>query len=301
MEPYELKAQMAKGILSFPVTNFRADGALDLGAYERFVEEAISYNPAALFAAGGTGEFFSLTKAEYEEVVAATVEVSNGRIPVIAGVGYGTEIACEFAVSATRAGADGLLVLPQYLVGAEQEGILGHYLAICRSTEIGVVAYNRDNASLGAETVSKLADNCANFVGYKDGRGDIEQLTQVVNRLGERLTYIGGMPTAEIFAVPYQAAGMTTYSSAVFNFMPEYAMEFYNAVRGNDAEAVARMLREFFLPYVEIRNRKKGYAVSIVKSALRVVGKDAGPVRTPLVDLSPEDEADLEKLINKVA
>jgi 5-dehydro-4-deoxyglucarate dehydratase len=90
---------------------------------------------------------------------------------------------------------------------------------------------------------------------------------------------------------------VTTYSSAIFNFLPRFAQDFYGAVRRRDHEEVFKQLREFVLPYVDIRNGHKGYAVSIVKAGMRVIGRPAGPVRAPLTDLDASEMAALSKLI----
>ena len=106
--------------------------------------------------------------------------------------------------------------------------------AVCAAVKIGVIVYNRDNAILQPDTLARLAERYPNLVGYKDGIGDIELMTRVYTKLGDRLTYIGGLPTAETFALPYLDMGVTTYSSAVFNFVPEFATNFYAAVRKRD-------------------------------------------------------------------
>jgi 5-dehydro-4-deoxyglucarate dehydratase len=138
-------------------------------------------------------------------------------------------------------------------------------------------------------------------VGYKDGVGDIELMTRIYARMGDRLTYIGGLPTAETFAVPYLTMGVTTYSSAIFNFMPEWALAFYRAVRADDRAEVLKQLQDFVLPYIALRNRSAGYAVSIVKAGCRLVGRDAGPVRSPLTDLTEAEESELRALIERVS
>jgi 5-dehydro-4-deoxyglucarate dehydratase len=134
-------------------------------------------------------------------------------------------------------------------------------------------------------------------VGFKDGVGDIERMTRIYARMGDRLTYIGGLPTAETFALPYLEMGVTTYSSAIFNFLPNFALDFYAAVRRRDHAAVFARLREFVLPYIEIRNRRKGYAVSIVKAGMNAIGRPAGPVRPPLIDLTAAELEELSRLI----
>lgn len=115
--------------------------------------------------------------------------------------------------------------------------------------------------------------------------------------MGERLTYVGGLPTAETFALPYLQMGVTTYSSAVFNFVPEFATAFYAAVRRQDREAVAAGLRDFILPLIAIRNRKKGYAVAMIKAGMKVIGRDSGPVRPPLTELPQSELDELKTLV----
>lgn len=297
MTPAEMAHKIGAGLLSFPVTHF--DAACDFAEvpYREHIAWMLGNGPAALFAAGGTGEFFSLTLEEYARVVKAAVAEIGGRVPVLAGCGYGTRTAIQFAKAAEAAGADGLLLFPPYLVNAESGGIVEHAKAVCAATRLGVVFYNRDNAVLNESALGQLCDACPNLVGFKDGHGDIELMTRICARLGDRLTYIGGLPTAETFALPYLEIGVTTYSSAIFNFLPEFAQEFYAAVRRRDRGIVLEMLRSFVLPYIGIRSRRKGYAVSIVKAGLRAVGRPAGPVRPPLVDLGASEFDELKQLI----
>jgi len=297
MTPKEMADEIGNGLLSFPVTPFNADYSFNETQYRSNIDWLCGYNVAGLFAAGGTGEFFSLTPAEVEKVVGVAVNEARGRIPVLAGVGYGTAIAKDMAIAAERAGADGVLLLPPYLMQSEQEGLAAHVEAVCATTKLGVIVYNRDNAILNERTLEKLCKRCPNLVGYKDGIGDIELMTRVYSRLGTRLTYIGGLPTAETFALPYLEMGVTTYSSAVFNFVPDFAINFYAAVRRRDRDAVYAGLRDFILPLIEIRNRKKGYAVSIIKAGMKVIGRDSGPVRSPLIELDSSEIAELAKLI----
>lgn len=292
-----LKEIVGSGLLAFPVTHFREDSSFDEAAYRASLEGNVANGAVALFAPGGTGEFFSLTLNEYSKVVAAAAAEVKGRVPVIGGVGYGTAMAVEFARAAERAGADGLLVLPPYLLNVEQEGLCRHLDAICSATGIGVFLYNRDNALYTASTVARLAEKHKNLIGFKDGLGDVEQLVRIRQIMGDRLVYVGGMPTAEVFAVPYLAAGFSTYSSAVYNFVPKMAQTFYKAVRANDTATTDRLLQKFFIPYIELRNRKRGFAVSIVKAGMRIVGKSAGPVRSPLTDLDAEETAILKRIM----
>jgi 5-dehydro-4-deoxyglucarate dehydratase len=297
MTPKEMARQISSGLLSFPVTPFKPDMSFDEKQYRENMDWLCGYEVAGLFAAGGTGELFSLTPTEVTKVVKVAVDEAKGRVPVIAGVGYGTAIAVEMVKAAEAAGANGILLLPPYLVNSEQGGLAAHVEAVCAATKLGVIVYNRDNAMIFEDTLEKLCQRCPNLVGYKDGIGDIELMTRVYARLGDRLAYIGGLPTAETFALPYLEMGVTTYSSAVFNFVPEFATQFYGAVRRRDREAVYAGLKGFILPLIEIRNRKKGYAVSIIKAGMKVIGRDSGPVRTPLTDLTSTELAEVANLV----
>ena len=299
--PRELAQRIGAGLLSFPVTPFTSALAFDERRYRDNLAWLSGFDVAGLFAAGGTGEFFSLSPAEVESVVRAAADEVRGRLPVLAGAGYGTAIAVEMAEAAERAGADGILLLPPYLVFSEQDGLAAHVEAVCRATRLGVIVYNRDNAVLAEDTLARLCEKCPNLVGYKDGIGDIELMQRIRLRMGDRLVYVGGLPTAETFALPYLDMGVTTYSSAVFNFVPEFATSFYAAVRARDHARIDTGLREFILPLVAIRNRRKGYAVSMIKAGMKAIGRDSGPVRPPLTDLTPEEFDQVTALIVRVS
>lgn len=298
LSPLELKARVGAGLLSFPVTYFDQAGDFDAPRYRASLERSAHQGATALFAAGGTGEFFSIAPDEYPRIIRAAVEGAGGALPILAGCGYGTRQAIQYAQAAEAAGADGLLLLPHYLIFAEQEGLFRHVKAVCDAVTIGVIVYNRDNCVLQPTTLARLAEACPNLIGFKDGYGDIELMLKITATMGDRFVYVGGMPTAEVYAAAYKAVGVTTYSSAVYNFIPQAALKFYNALIENDAGVMHDLLTRFFYPYLAIRNRGKGYAVSIVKAGCRVLGEDPGPVRPPLTDLTGEEEAMLKSLLD---
>ncbi|VVD67386.1 5-dehydro-4-deoxyglucarate dehydratase [Pandoraea eparura] len=298
--PQELKQIVSDGLLSFPVTDFDANGDFNARGYAARLEWLAPFGATALFAAGGTGEFFSLTPRDYSAVIKTAVDTCAGKVPILAGAGGPTRLAIEYAQEAERLGAKGVLLMPHYLTEASLDGIAAHVEQVCRSVNIGVIVYNRANSKLGADQLERLAETCPNLIGFKDGVGDIERMVQIRRRMGERFSYLGGLPTAEVYAAAYRALGVPVYSSAVFNFIPKTAMAFYHAVCQNDEATIGRLLDTFFLPYLEIRNRRAGYAVSIVKAGARLVGHDAGPVRAPLTDLLPNELEMLDALIKKV-
>lgn len=301
MAPEVMARNIGQGLLSFPVTHFTEENVFDEGAYREHCAWMLRDGLAGMFAAGGTGEFFSLTPEEVGKVVSAAVAEGNGKVPVVAGCGYGTAIAVGIARDAEKRGANGLLLLPPYLMNSTQDGLAAHIEAVCKATSLGVIVYNRDNAVVDDETLARLCERNSNLVGFKDGVGDVELMMRVYARMGDRLTYVGGLPTAETFAPAYLAMGVTTYSSAIYNFLPEWALNFYRAVRAQDHATIIKGLNEFVLPYIKLRNRGRGYAVSIVKAGMSVIGRSAGPVRSPLTDLRPEEVKELRALIERVS
>ncbi|HTJ99709.1 MAG TPA: 5-dehydro-4-deoxyglucarate dehydratase [Bordetella sp.] len=298
--PLELKQIISEGLLSFPVTDFDEQGNFRPKTYIERLEWLAPYGATALFAAGGTGEYFSLAPAEYSEVIRTAVDTCAGKVPILAGAGGPTRTAIAYAQEAERLGAKGILLMPHYLTEASADGIADHVEQVCKSLKIGVIVYNRANSRLGPDHLRRVADRCPNLIGFKDGVGDIENMVRVRRAMGDRFSYLGGLPTAEVYAAAYKALGVPVYSSAVFNFIPKTAMQFYRAIASDDHATVGKLLDEFFMPYLDIRNRRAGYAVSIVKAGARLVGRDAGPVRAPLTDLNEEESAMLDALIRKL-
>jgi 5-dehydro-4-deoxyglucarate dehydratase len=301
LPPDVLADRLKSGLLSFPVTHFDADLQFDEGRYREHLAWQAGFDVAGLFAAGGTGEGFSLTPEEIDRVVRVAVDEVADRVPVVAPATGGTAVSVAQAKAAQDAGASGVLLFPPYLTEAGQKGLVEHVSAVCRATDLGVIVYSRANAVLTDATVAELADRNANLVGLKDGVGDIEQMTRTYARVGDRLIYVGGLPTAETFALPLLQLGVSTYSSALYNFLPEFALRFYAAVQAQDRPAVYQMLNDFVIPYLDIRDRAKGYAVSIVKAGLTAVGRDGGRVRPPLSDLTETELAELTTLVAKVS
>ena len=297
MSPQDLKAVLEAGLLSFPLTDFDAQLDFNPTAYAARLAWLQPYGASALFAAGGTGEFFSLEPGEYSQVIRVALDTCRGRTPILAGAGGGTRLAIQYAQEAERLGAQGILLLPHYLTEASQAGLIAHVEAVCKSVKFGVVVYNRGACKLTPQSLQVLADRCSNLIGFKDGLGDIEKFVAIRQTLGERFAYLGGLPTAEVFAGAYKAMGCPVYSSAVFNFIPKTAMDFYRAHAAGDTATTDRLIRDFFLPYIGIRNKSEGYAVSIVKAGATLVGHSAGPVRPPLSDLLPAEVEQLAALI----
>ncbi|MFF8671657.1 5-dehydro-4-deoxyglucarate dehydratase [Streptomyces sp. NPDC015242] len=291
-----LRDGMAGGVLSFPLTCFRDDGALDPDGFRRHVAERLAAAPGAVFPACGTGEFFSLDEDEYRQVVTLTVEEAAGRVPVVAGTGYGWAQAARFARIAEDAGADALLVLPHYLVAAPQDGLVAQMEQLAARTPLPLIAYQRGQVAYTAASLRRVAA-LPTVIGLKDGHSDLDRLQRLTLAAPEDFLFFNGAATAEIQARAYAAVGVPAYSSAVHAFAPEIAGAFFTALRDGDHGTVGELLRGFYVPLVELRDRVPGYAVSLVKAAARLRGRPVGPVRAPLTDPSPADLAALGTLL----
>lgn len=302
-------AERLDGLLFFPVTAYGPDGALDLEVYRTHVRRGIEAGAGAVFACCGTGEFHALTPEEFHDCVtvaveeAAAVEAAGGvRVPVVAGAGYGTALAVHYAKLAERAGADGLLAMPPYLVVADQEGLVRHYTALAGATDLDIIVYQRDNAVFAPQTVARLA-RVPGIVGLKDGLGDLDLMQRIVSAVREAgvegFRYFNGLPTAELTGLAYRGIGVTLYSSAVFCFVPEVALAFHRALMAGDDDVVNRLLDGFYRPLVELRNQGRGYAVSLVKAGVRMRGLDVGEVRSPLSEPSAAHVKELAELIER--
>ncbi|MFV5694772.1 5-dehydro-4-deoxyglucarate dehydratase [Flavobacterium sp. LB3P122] len=287
------------GLLSFPITDMDENGQFNAVTFADRLEWFVSHEVSAVFVAGGTGEFFSLSKEEYKQIVGVTSKIINGRVPTVSSVGRSIPEAIEFAKIAEEAGIDALLLMPPYLTECPQSGIVEYAKTIMQNTKLPVIYYNRGNGILSGEQIKKLADLCPNFIALKDGTGNIEELNVTIKSIGSRLVYIGGVPTAEIISEAYLSIGVNTYSSAVFNFVPKLANHFYKSLRAGDTETVNRIVKEFFVPFIRLRSKNQGYSVSLIKAGCQLIGKSAGDVRAPLIMPSAEELLELQKIIDK--
>ena len=299
LSPEVLKSRL-EGVFGFPVTPFHEDGSLNLDAFRRHVRWMKGSGVHAIFVCAGTGEFFNLALEEFREAVAAAVEEVGGSLPVLAGCGYSTAVARQFAQAAEGAGADGLLLLPPYLIQPEQEGLYRHVRAVAESVGIGIILYHRDNALYSTGTVARLAE-LPNVVGFKDGHGNLEQFGRTYLEVGDRLSWMNGMPTAEMTFPSFYALGCRGYSSALSNFAPHVTLRFYEAVLSGDVALQREILTGVIEPICRVRDLRKGYAVSYVKAAVNLLGLlgpgGAGRVRPPLVDLDDEHRAALKQVL----
>ncbi|MFC8452024.1 5-dehydro-4-deoxyglucarate dehydratase [Kitasatospora sp. NPDC057223] len=292
-----------QGLLSFPLTPFTEDDTVDLAVFAEHLEQQIAAGPAGLFVACGTGEFTALSRSEYRDVVSCAVRVAGGRLPVVAGAGGGPRLAREFALAAADCGADGLLLLPPYLVAAPPAGLVAHVRYVAAATRLPVTVYQRANAVLDEAAVVALLD-IPTVTGVKDGRGDVDSMLRLITAVrtsghprAAGFGFLNGLPTAELSVQAYRAIGVDSYSSAVLCFAPDIATAFHRAVLAGDGASIRLLLAEFYLPFVALRDTVPGYAVALVKAGARLSGLKVGSVRPPLVDASTQDVTRLAAIL----
>ena len=297
MELSKIKDSLENGLLSFPITDFDAAGKFNAETYKTRLAWFLEHDISSIFIAGGTGEFFSIDEEEYEAIVKVAVETVKGEVPVISSTGKSVREGIRMAAIAEKAGVDALLLFPPYLTECPQDGVVEYARQIISSTSLPVIYYNRANGTLSASNIEKLAAACPNLIGLKDGTGNIQELNDTIRTVGNRLSYIGGVPTAEIMAEAYLSIGVNTYSSAAFNFVPELANKFYKALRSGNKSIVEQITKDFYIPLVRMRGRKNGYAVSLIKAGAEIIGRSAGAVRPPLSMPTAAEYEELKELI----
>lgn len=279
------------GPLYFPVTAYAADGTVDLDTTAQVIATGLEHGPGGVFPACGTGEFHALSADESLAVARTAIETVDGRVPVIAGIGGPVGQAISAVRELEKMGADGVLLLPPYLVGNIQEGLFRYVSAVAAATSLPVIAYHRGSARYSAETFARLLREHANVVGFKDGIGDIALAQEIVlaaREVRDDVQFFNGLLTAEASQAAYRAIGVPLYSSAAFAMAPKVAKAFYRAYVDGDSAECTRLLRGFYHPLISLRDTTPGYGVSLIKTGLRLAGASVGGVRAPLTD--PGDE-----------
>jgi len=294
MDPKTFRSKLG-GVIAFPVTPFKPDLSLDIPGLRKNLKGLVKHKLCAIVAAGGTGELYSLTPAEHLEVVKATVEESRGRCPVIAGVGFNRAIGIEMARHSAKAGADAILALPPYYPGADDDALLDYFKGIGEATPLGFLVYSRDWVNPSPAWVERLAKSVPNLVAWKEGQGDIRKYQQIMQRLGDRLYWIGG---AGDDCVPgYYAIGIRTYTSSIATVAPRLSIELHEVASRGDSAALQKLMEQCVVPLYGLRTRRKGYEVSVMKELMNMLGMAAGPVRPPLAGVRPEDVAELKSIL----
>src|ERR1041384_1198995 len=280
MHPNTLRNKLS-GVIAFPITPFKDDLSLDLPGLHVNLNKLLEYPVSAIVAAGGTGEMYSLTPAEYLRVIELTALAVEDRVPVIAGVGFGQRLGVEMAQAAEKAGADGLLVFPPYYPQADDEGLFEYYRSIGNATRLGMILYARDWARFTPAMVERLTA-LPNLIAWKDGHGDLRQLQTIMHRVRERLVWIGG--AGDDMVGVYYRTGIRTFSSSIATVAPALSLKLHELAVADDSEALAELLETCVIPLYELRSRRRGYEVAAMKAMMDMVGLNGCSVRPPVVN-----------------
>src|SRR5215475_3689039 len=277
MKTEELRAKYG-GVIAFPITPFRDDLSLDVEGLRHNLTRLMNHPVSDIVAAGGTGEMYSLT-------------------PSVAGVGFNRALAVEMAKRSDAAGADAILALPPYYPQADEEALIEYYRAIGDATDLGLLIYSRDWVNFSAAQVERLAAKIPTLVAWKDGQADLRRLQTIIDRVGDRLHWIGG--AGDDMVPGYYSIGIRTYTSSIATVAPNLSLALHDAAANGRSEELSQLMSDCVIPLYALRARRKGYEVSAMKAMMDMAGLRGGPVRPPLPDVRAEEREELRAMLEK--
>ncbi len=287
---------MFKGSITALVTPFRG-GVIDEDAFRKFVDWQIREGTHGLVPVGTTGESPTLNHDEHKRVVELTVEVSAGRVPVIAGAGSNsTAEAVDLAAHAKSAGADSVLVVTPYYNKPTQEGLFQHYKAIHDAVDIPIVIYNipgRSVIDMSVATMARLYE-LKNIVGVKDATADLARVSQQRGAMGPEFNMLSG---EDATALGFMAHGGHGCISVASNVAPRLCAEFQNACMAGDF-AKALTLQDQLMPLHDVMFIEPSPGPA--KYALSRLGMCSDETRLPLVPLTDATKAAVDVVLDKL-
>ncbi len=268
------------GVGTALVTPFAASGELDEVALRRLVERQVEGGVHFLVPCGTTGETPTLTSEERDRVVTIAVEVAQGRIPVLAGVGgYNTEEVAELAAHTESLGVQGLLSVTPYYNKPTQEGLVQHYTAIANRTSLPIIVYNvpgRTGCNVEPKTLARLAQ-IPNIVGVKEASGNMAQMCEVCRVVPSDFSVLCG---DDALALPLMAVGGRGVISVASNVVPDRMAKMVTAALDGDF-AAARAEHTALLEFMNV-NFIESNPIP-VKAALAMLGLCQEVYRLPMV------------------
>ena len=282
-----------EGCLTALVTPFR-DGKVDFDALAKLVDWQIEQGVDGIVAVGTTGESATLAVDEHVAVISAIVKAARGRVPVVAGAGgNATSEALELTHASEAAGADALLHVTPYYNRPNQEGLFRHFEAVARATKLPVVLYNvpvRTACDLLTDTVVRLAE-IDNIVAIKDATGNLARGSELVARVGHKITVLSGDDGT---AFPLYAVGGRGVISVVSNVAPRAMSDMWDAVAAGDWVRARQRHHE-----LRVMNQLLFVEPSPApaKAALALLGRGTPDVRLPLV---PATQGMVDQLSNEM-
>src|SRR5262245_30520325 len=286
------------GIIPPVVTPFTPQQELDLPRLRSHIDLMLAKGVHAIFVLGTTGEFYALDDREKQEVTAAAAEHCRGRSPVYVGTGAETtREVVRLTRMAEKEGADGVSVITPYFIKPNQAELIDHFRRVAESTKLSVVLYNNPatcgGLSIEPDTVARLAE-VPNIIGIKDSSGDLQNTIEIIRSTPrEKFAVLNGRDTLILAALQFGAQGAIPASC---NIAPELCVGIYESFVKGDFEA-ARSFQSRLHP---IRMAMAmGTGNSAVKEAMAVLGRPAGPSRSPIAPFAEDKKAKLRAILEK--
>ena len=285
-----------KGSIVALVTPFHADGSVNFEKLRELAEWHIASGTDAILALGTTGESSTMTHEEDDAVLRCVIEAAQGRVPVIAGTGSNsTQTMLEKSLRAEALGADGLLLITPYYNKGNAEGICRHFVTVADAVKIPCILYNvpgRTGCSISVENVERLS-NHPNICGIKEASGDMSYAMKIAHCVGPDFALYSGN---DDITLPLMSIGGSGVISVFANVMPGMCRQIVaDYAGGNQARAL-----ENHLKYLKLMN---GLFMEVnpipVKSAMNMMGLNAGPMRLPLCEMSGEHQAALRAMLEE--
>ena len=276
-----------RGSITALITPMQADGGVDEDRYSAFMDWQITEGTQGLVPMGTTGESATLSHSEHEKAIRLCVEVTAGRVPVIAGTGSNsTEEAVSLSLAAQNAGADALLVVTPYYNKPTQAGLIAHYRAIHDATTLPIIVYNipgRSVINMSVETMATLSA-LERIVGVKDATADL--VRPIEQRLASGPDFIQ-LSGEDASILPFMGAGGHGCISVTSNVAPRLCAEFHAAWAAGD-HAQAQAINDRLMPLHDALFVESNPVPA--KYALELLGRVQPGLRLPLVPLSEASE-----------
>ena len=287
-----------EGTFTALITPFRADGALDLEALANLVEWQIESGVDGLVPCGSTGESATLSHAEQSQVVKHVIEVSAGRVPVIAGSGSNsTREATDLTAEARRTGADAALLISPYYNKPTQEGIFHHYRTVAEETGLPILIYNipgRTASRIDPDTIARLS-RVEGVVGLKEAGGDLAATSEAIRQSDPDFVVLSG---DDALTLPMLAIGGKGLITTTGNVAPRQMAEITRAFMAGDSQG-ARDAHERLLPLMNALFIETNPIP--IKTALFLLGRIPDPVlRLPLTPMRKPNRDRLEAILTEI-
>jgi len=289
------KKMKIEGIIPAMLTPFTKSGDLDLDGIKKNVDFLIESGCSQIMCLGSTGEAATLTREECVKVTETTVKAANGRVPVMVGTGAtSTREVIERSKNAKDAGADSVMIVTPFYEIPSQEGLYQHYATIAEAVDIPICLYNippHTHVEIAPETLARLAE-IDNIVALKDSSGNLSYFAEVMRLAGDKMAILNG---GDDITLPTFALGCHGAILALANIAPKMVVDLFQAVKQKEME---KALDIFFklLPIARAISIPENFPAP-VKEAVNMLGRPAGPARSPILPVSNAEKEEIRKAL----